>query len=71
MLTFLGTPDMITVLFFSVSWQTVYYETVNALSFLSPINSLLPLTDVQGGQMILLPSPFRSTMINVCTDGKM
>jgi len=36
MLAFLGTPDMITVLLFSVSWQTVYYENVNAILSLSP-----------------------------------
>jgi len=39
--SFLGTPDMITVLFFSVSWQTAYYENVNAIPSLSPINILL------------------------------
>jgi len=32
MLACLGTPDLITVLFFSVYWQTVYYE--NAIPFL-------------------------------------
>jgi len=39
MLACLGTPDLITVLVFSVSWQTICYE--NALSSLSPINLLL------------------------------
>jgi len=32
---------LITVLFFSVSWQTIYYENANAISSLSPINLLL------------------------------
>jgi len=32
---------MITVLCFSVTRQTVYYENVNAISSLSPINLLL------------------------------
>ena len=41
MLACLGTPDLITVLFFSVSWQTTYYENANAISSLSPINLLL------------------------------
>ena len=40
MLACLGTPDLITVLFFSVSWQTIYYENENAISSLSPINLL-------------------------------
>jgi len=39
MLAYLGTPDLITVLFFSVSWQTIHYE--NAISSLSLINLLL------------------------------
>jgi len=38
MLACLGTPDLITVLFFSASWQTVYYENANAIPSLSPIN---------------------------------
>jgi len=41
MLACLGTLDLITVLFFSVSWQTVYYENENAIPSLSPINLLL------------------------------
>jgi len=32
---------MIAVLFFSVSWQTVHYENVDAIPFLSPVNLLL------------------------------
>jgi len=44
MLVCLGTPDLITVLFFSVSWQTVYYENANAIPSLSPINLLLLLS---------------------------
>jgi len=32
---------MITVLFFSVSWQTVSYENVNAMPSLLPLNWLL------------------------------
>jgi len=39
MLAYLGTPDLITVLFFSVSWQTIHYE--NAISSLSLISLLL------------------------------
>jgi len=38
LLAFMRTPDMITVLFFSLSWQTVYFGNVNILSPLSPIN---------------------------------
>jgi len=41
MLACLGTPDLITVLFFSVSWQTIYCENANAIFSLSPINLLL------------------------------
>ena len=41
MLACLGTPDLITVLFFSVSWQTICYENENAIFSLSPINLLL------------------------------
>jgi len=39
MLACLGTPDLMNVLFFWASWQTIYYE--NAISSLSPINLLL------------------------------
>jgi len=31
MLAFLGKPDMIMELFFSVSWQAVYFENINAM----------------------------------------
>jgi len=41
MLACLGAPDLITVLFFSMSWHTVYYENANAMPSLSPINLLL------------------------------
>ena len=40
MLAWLGTPDVITVLFFSVSWQTIYYENANAISSLSAMKLL-------------------------------
>jgi len=40
MLACLGTPDLIIVLAFSVTWQTIYYENANAISSLSSINLL-------------------------------
>ena len=40
MLASLGTPDMITVLVFTLSWQTVYFGNVTASSRLSLINLL-------------------------------
>ena len=57
MLVCLGTPDLITVLFFSVSWQTIYYENANAISFVSPINLLLlrtPQTNFKPPSMLLI-----------------
>jgi len=41
MLACLGTLVLITVVFSSVSWQTIYSENENAISSLSPINLLL------------------------------
>jgi len=41
MLACLGTINLITVLFFSVPWQTVYNENANAIPSLLPINLLL------------------------------
>jgi len=45
-----GAPDLITVLFFSVSSQTIYYENANAISSLSPINLLLLLLMMKSTQ---------------------
>jgi len=53
MLAFLGTPDMITVLFFLVSYQTVFYENVNAVPSLLLVNLLL-LTKVGVGFFLRL-----------------
>jgi len=48
MLACLGTPDLLTVLILSVSWQTVYYEDANAIPSLSPINFLLQYHKISG-----------------------
>jgi len=41
LLAFLGTPDMKTVLVFSVFWQTVYFGKVNIFSYLLITNKLV------------------------------
>jgi len=56
MLARLGTADLITVLAFSVSWQTIYYENANAIPSLSPIN--LP-------RLLMLPGVLRVEHVEI------